>query len=97
MKDIAYDYIPKELLERPKQGFGVPLNTWMRNPLRKQLESYIEGDFLRKQNIFHVENTQRLVVNYLQNGDQGKGSGANYSILVWPFFIFQQWYEMYMF
>lgn len=97
LKDIAYDYIPKELLERPKQGFGVPLNTWMRNPLRKQLESYIEGDFLRKQNIFHVENTQRLVVNYLQNGDQGKGSGANYSILVWPFFIFQQWYEMYMF
>ena len=34
LKDIAYDYIPKELLERPKVGFGVPLDKWLRGPLR---------------------------------------------------------------
>jgi len=97
LKCIAYDYIPKELLERPKQGFGVPIERWLRNSLKNQLEAYIDGDFLRRQNIFHVENTQQFVTHYLKNGDGGKHSGANYSILVWPFFIFQQWYEHYIF
>lgn len=95
LKSIAYDYIPKELLERPKQGFGVPLEKWLRNPLKNQLEAYVDGDFLRRQNIFHVENTQKFITHYLKNGDGGKHSGANYSVLVWPFFIFQQWYDHY--
>ncbi|MDE6319822.1 MAG: asparagine synthase (glutamine-hydrolyzing), partial [Lachnospiraceae bacterium] len=33
LKDIAYDYIPRELLERPKKGFGVPLDKWLRGTL----------------------------------------------------------------
>lgn len=37
LKDIAYDYIPKELLDRPKVGFGVPLDKWLRGPLKEQL------------------------------------------------------------
>ena len=32
VKDIAYDYISKELLDRPKQGFGVPIDEWLRGP-----------------------------------------------------------------
>lgn len=96
LKSLAYDYIPQELLDRPKQGFGVPLNCWMRGALKERLESYVERGFLKKQGIFNVENTQKLVINYLQNGDAGKDSGSNFSKLVWPFFIFQQWYEAYM-
>ena len=37
LKDIAYDYIPRELLDRPKVGFGVPLDKWLRGPLKEQL------------------------------------------------------------
>lgn len=96
LKSIAYDYIPQELLERPKTGFSVPVNIWLRNHLKDKLESYISSDFLVKQNIFDVKNTQEFILNYLKNGDQGKDSGANFSKLVWPYFIFQQWYEEYM-
>ena len=96
LKSIAYDYIPRELLDRPKQGFGVPLDKWLRNELRQQLESYIDGSFLRHQNLFDVENTQKIIRDYIEKGDLGKDSGANNSKIVWPFFTFQQWYEMYM-
>lgn len=96
LKSIAYDYIPRELLDRPKRGFGVPVNIWLRKQLRKQLEEYIDFDFLKNQGIFHVDNTQKIVLDYLQNGDKGLDSGANYSKIVWPYFMFQQWYSCYM-
>lgn len=34
LRDIAYRRIPRELLDRPKSGFGIPLDTWLRGPLR---------------------------------------------------------------
>ncbi len=95
LKSIAYDYIPKELLDRPKAGFSVPINIWLRNQLREQLEEYIDSGFLKRQGIFQVENTRNMVIEYLKNGDKGKDSGANYSYIVWPYFVFQQWYDYY--
>lgn len=96
LKSIAYDYIPQELLDRPKQGFSVPVNVWLRNQLREQLEAYSEYDFLKRQGVFHAENTRKIIFSYLEHGDQGKESGANFSKIVWPYFIFQQWYATYM-
>ena len=96
LKSIAYDYIPRKLLDRPKAGFCVPVNVWLRNQLKDKLEDYISSDFLIKQQIFNVRNTQKFILNYIKNGDQGKDSGANFSKLVWPYFVFQQWYEEYM-
>ena len=46
LKDITYEYIPRELLERPKKGFSVPLDKWMRGPLKEQVLSLSEKSFL---------------------------------------------------
>lgn len=96
LKDIAYDYIPKELLERPKVGFSVPLDKWLRGPLKEQLLGYCNPEYLKKQGIFDADYTHNMIKRYLATGDQGSGSGANYSKLVWPFFTFQQWYQEYI-
>ncbi len=96
LKSIVHDYIPQELMERPKTGFGVPINDWLMQQLRGQLEDYADSSFLKRQGIFDVENTRQLVLSYLGSGDKGKDSGANYSKIVWPFFVFQQWYEKWM-
>lgn len=95
LKDIAYDYIPRELLDRPKVGFGVPLDAWLRGPLREKLTDYCSTDYLRRQQVFDPEYTAGLVSEYLRTGDAGPATGANYSKLVWSFFVFQQWYEAY--
>lgn len=96
LKDIAYDYIPKELLDRPKVGFGVPLDKWLRGPLRGQLTDYSEGDFLKRQGLFDPDYVQGMIAGYLMTGDGGPATGTNYSKLAWSFFVFQQWYSHYM-
>lgn len=92
LKEIAYDYIPKELLERPKVGFGVPLDKWLRGPLKEQLLDYSSYDFLKRQGIFDAAYTSELIHSYVKTGDAGPATGANYSKLSWSFFVFQQWY-----
>ena len=96
LKDIAHDYIPKELLDRPKKGFGPPIDQWLRGALKNQLLDYVDLNFLRNQGIFKPEETKNVVEQYLQNGDTGKWSGKNLSKIVWPYFTFQQWYCRYM-
>lgn len=96
LKDIAYDYIPRELLDRPKTGFGVPLDNWMRGPLKEALLDYSSTSFLNRQGIFDAEYVSRFVNNYIVKGDGGPATGANFSKVCWSFFIFQQWYNYYM-
>ena len=95
LKDIAYDYIPRELLDRPKVGFGVPLDKWLRGPLRERLTAYSDREFLAKQGIFDADYTSQMIREYLITGDGGPATGANYSKLAWSFFVFQQWYQHY--
>ena len=92
LKDISYDFIPRELLDRPKVGFAVPLDKWLRGPLRDQLIAMSNTDFLRNQGIFAPEATSRFIEEYLSTGDGGPASGKNYSKIAWSFFTFQQWY-----
>jgi len=96
LKDIAYELVPKELLERPKSGFGVPMQKWLQNSLREELMEWTSEDFLIKQGIFNPQETIHFITQYLKNGDEGKGSGNNYSQIVWPYYVFQQWYNAYM-
>ena len=96
LKDIAYDYIPRQMLERPKKGFGVPLDQWLRGPLRQQLTDYANYDYLKRQGIFDADFVSKFIGDYLQKGDGGPASGANFSKLSWSFFAFQQWYNYYL-
>lgn len=96
LKDIVYDYIPREFLDRPKVGFSVPLDKWLREPLKEQLMDMCSPDSLRKQGIFDAAYTNSFVNEYMQTGDRGAGTGENYSRMLWAFFVFQQWYQTYM-
>ncbi len=95
LKDIAYDYLPKELLERPKTGFSVPMDKWLRGPLREKLTDYADAGFLNRQGLFDGRFTEKLVRDWLKQGDGGAYTGSNYSRILWAFFIFEQWYEQY--
>lgn len=96
LKDIAYDYIPRELLDRPKVGFGVPLDKWLRGPLKERLTDMCSKDYLKRQGIFDADYVSDMITDYMRTGDAGPATGANYSKLSWSFFIFQQWYHEYM-
>lgn len=96
LKDIAYEYIPKELLDRPKVGFAVPLDKWLRGSLREVLLDMCSMESLERQGIFDAQYVHEFINAYLKTGDKGAASGENYSRVVWSFFVFQQWYRTYM-
>ena len=96
LKDIAYEYIPRELLDRPKVGFSVPLDQWMRGPLKNQLLDVSDRNYLQNQGIFDPAYTSDFIHKYLTSGDGKSGSGARYSRVIWAFLMFQQWYAAYM-
>ncbi|MDE7273194.1 MAG: asparagine synthase (glutamine-hydrolyzing) [Lachnospiraceae bacterium] len=97
LKELAYQYVPRELLDRPKTGFGVPLDQWLRGPLREMLLDHTQDHFLQRQGLFHPKYTSEFVRGYLESGDRGAGSGSNYSRTVWALLVFQQWYKTYMY
>lgn len=86
LKEAFREYFPKDFFNKPKKGFGVPVGDWLKSSLRPEVISFVDTKFLIKQNIFNVENAQRLIHNHL-SGKQDN------SFRVWTFYCFQKWYR----
>ncbi|WP_339893545.1 asparagine synthase (glutamine-hydrolyzing) [uncultured Algibacter sp.] len=86
LKEAFKDQFPDEFLEKSKQGFGSPTGNWLRQSLRKELESYIEPKMLEQQGIFNTNIITKLVKDHLE-------SKRDNTFRVWSFFCFQKWYS----
>lgn len=86
LKEAFKEYFPKDFLDKPKKGFGVPVGDWLRTDLKNELLSYIKKDFIEKQNIFEYESVSKIVNNH------ANGMMDN-TLRVWTFFCFQKWYK----
>lgn len=90
LKELAYDYVPKNVLDRPKQGFGIPYNKWLHGKLRGALLDYSSTDYIRKQDIYESNKLNAFISKYL---DQSEGVSPDYSDIAWAFLMFQMWYD----
>ena len=86
LKKILYKYIPKELIERPKSGFQIPLYEWLRDNLRDELDYYLSEERLLKSKIYKVEAIINLKMNLY------KEENINLSLL-WFVLMFEIWKE----
>ena len=94
LRDLLFEIIPKNLFERPKSGFEVPISKWMRGILKDELKDYSCASFLRKQGIFNAKTTEHLVHMWLKN-DMVTKRGENIQEIIWAFYNFQKWYLHY--
>jgi len=90
LKELAYDYIPKELFSRKKRGFGVPLQKWLRGPLKDEIYRLSNDRYLKNQGIFSYEGVRKLMEK------QTKSDNVVYSSMLWNFLIFQKWWQEYI-
>jgi len=86
IRNILYKSVPKELIERPKAGFGVPLGTWLRGPLRPWVEELINYNRLEKEGYLEPSIIREIWNEHLS----GK---RDWSFRIWSIVIFQQWLE----
>ena len=86
LKKAFEQYFPEQFLEKSKQGFGVPVGDWLKQGMRKELESYIDVEFLKEQNLFNIEETITMVKSHLN-------SFEDHSFKVWTYYCFQKWYK----
>lgn len=86
LRQILYRYVPRELMNRPKTGFGPPLGEWLRGPLREWAESLLEAQRLRDEGYFQVEYVRRIWNEHL-NGKR------DISHQLWNVLMFQAWLD----
>ena len=89
LKAIVEKNIPRELIDRPKMGFGVPLVDWMKTDLRNLFDEHLNDQALAKSGLIHVQKAASIRDAYLN------GKLENFERL-WFIFIFQQWYMRWM-
>jgi asparagine synthase (glutamine-hydrolysing) len=88
LRQILYKYVPEALIERPKMGFSVPLDTWLRGPLQCWAEDLLSEDRLTRDGFFNVKCVRDMWQQHLS----GK---HNWQYQLWNILMFQAWHQRY--
>ncbi|MBL0033800.1 MAG: hypothetical protein IPP27_17100 [Bacteroidetes bacterium] len=89
LKDIVHKYIPKTIMERPKMGFGVPVERWCREDLLDLFMEHMSDEALSRSGLLNTNEIIPIRDRYL------KGNLENFE-RIWFIFIFQQWFKKWM-
>lgn len=84
IRQILYKYVPRNLIERPKQGFAVPLAKWLRNELREWSCDILNNDRIRNDGMLDVDVVRKYV-------DEHVNELHDHSGVVWSLLMFQCW------
>ncbi len=84
LKKVLYKYIPKEMIERPKQGFGVPLAHWLRNELYEWASSLLDFEQIKQDHLLDAVEVKKL-------WDEHQSGERNWSGVLWNILTFLDW------
>lgn len=86
LKQLLYRYVPPALVDRPKMGFSVPVDAWLRGPLREWAQTYLTEDRLQSDGFFNVRAVRQTWEQHLRGAIDAGGP-------LWTLLMFQLWLE----
>jgi asparagine synthase (glutamine-hydrolysing) len=89
LKDIVHEYIPKELVDRPKAGFSLPIYKWLTGDLHYLIDEYLNKKVISESHLFNSDFVTQQV-------DLFKEDKFYYKPIIWKLLMFQMWYFKWM-
>lgn len=86
LRSILDEYVPRNLIDRPKAGFGIPVGSWLRGPLKSWAEELIDENRIKTEGYFNYEPIRLIWRQHL--------SGRfDHTHKLWSILMFQSWLE----
>ncbi len=89
LKEIVHRFIPREKMDRPKMGFGIPVENWLMNELKPLVDTFLSEAALKEHNIFNISGVSTIIHDFYS------GKKEKY-LKVWYLLMFQMWYAKWM-
>ena len=84
LRQVLYQHVPQEIIDRPKAGFAIPIGLWLRGPLREWAEELLSYERLTEDGLFNANLIRKTWAEHLSGS-------SDWTPRLWSILMYQAW------